>query len=162
KGGPQGPQQPQLPGRQQVEDALPFQKQAKNDIQNKETPKAGDQQQKAIDKLDEARRRLEEILKQLREEEIERLLAQLQARCEYMLQLQKEIYEGTVRLDKTIGENPEKKPTRPDEQKSQQLADREGLVLQEAVRARELIISEGSAVAFAEVFTQLIDDIKLA
>jgi hypothetical protein len=153
---------PPLPGRQPVEDALPFQKQAKNDIQNNEIPNAGDQQQKGLDELNKARRQLEEILKQLREEEIERLLAQLQARCEYMLQLQKEIYEGTVRLDKTIGENPGKKATRPDAQRSLQLADREGLVLQEAVRARELIISEGSAVAFAEVFTQLLDDIKLA
>src|SRR5262249_49624440 len=34
-------------------------------------------------------------------------------------------------------------------------------ILQEAIRARELIVSEGSAVAFAEVFTQLIDDVKL-
>src|SRR5262249_19397804 len=99
--------------------------------------------------------------KQLREEELERLLAQLQARCEYMLALQKEVYEGTIRLDKTIGENPDKKATRPDEQKSQQLGDREGLIVQEATRAKNLLESEGTAVAFAEVFTQLIDDMKL-
>src|SRR5262249_46187601 len=162
-GSPKGgqPPPPPAPGNKQIEDALPYQKEAKNQIEKKNNPNAAPQQEKALDKLEEARKKLEEILKQLREEEIERLLAQLQARCEYMLQMQKAVYEGTVRLDKTIGEHADKKATRPDEQRSQQLADQEGVILQEAIRARELIVSEGSAVAFAEVFNGLIDDVKL-
>ena len=78
-----------------------------------------------------------------------------------MLHLQKEVYEGTVRVDKSIGENPDKKATRPEEQKSQQLADREGLIVQEATRTKNLVESEGSAVAFAEILTQVVDDMKL-
>jgi len=157
----QQPQAPPTPGKNQIEDALPFQKEAKAQIENKNNPNAVPQQDKALDKLEEARKRLEEILKQLREEEIERLLAQLQARCEYMLQMQKAVYEATVRLDKTIGEHADKKATRPDEQRSQQLADQEGVIAGEAEKAKGLLESEGTAVAFTEVFKQLIDDMKL-
>ena len=47
-----------------------------------------------------AKAELEKILRQLREEEIGRMLAMLEARFRQMLQLQEEVYEGTVRLDK--------------------------------------------------------------
>ncbi|MBL8797994.1 MAG: hypothetical protein JNM56_29115 [Planctomycetia bacterium] len=154
------PQQPKTPGKEQVEDAIAKQQKAQEDIRKKDNPQASGNQDDAIKKLDDARKKLEEILRQLREEEIERLLAQLQARCEYMLQLQKEVYEGTVRVDKAIGEHADKKPTRPDEQKSQQLADREALIVAEATKAKNLIEAEGTAVAFAEQFIQVIDDMK--
>ena len=41
------------------------------------------------------------------EEEMQRLLANLQARCERMLALQMEVFEGTVRTEKAIFQNPD-------------------------------------------------------
>src|SRR5262249_9071857 len=90
----------------------------------------------------------------------ERLLAALQARCERMLQMQIEVYEGTVRVDKAIGENPDRKPNRGNDQKSQQLSDREGEIVLEANKAIQLLEAEGSAVAFPQVFEQVRDDMK--
>ena len=58
------------------------------------------QQEEAIRQLQLAKAELEKILRQLREEEIGRMLAMLEARFRQMLQMQEEVYEGTVRLDK--------------------------------------------------------------
>jgi hypothetical protein len=108
--------------------------------------------------MEEARKRLEDILRQMREEEIERLLADLQARCTRMLAMQIAVYENTVAIDRTIGENPGKRATRNDEQKALQQADREGEIVREANKAIQLLEEEGSAVAFSEVFVQVRDD----
>src|SRR5262249_23653123 len=119
---------------------------------------ASKDQDKAIQELERARKRLEELLRQLREEEIERLLAQLQMRCERMLQMQIAVYEDTKRVDKAIQENADKKPTRANEQKAVQLSDREAEIVKECGQARALVKDEGSAVAFAEVFDQVFGD----
>ena len=55
---------------------------------------------KALRELDSAKAELEAILRQLREEEMRQLLAMLEARFQRVLQIQREIYAGTVRLDK--------------------------------------------------------------
>jgi hypothetical protein len=148
------------PGRKQVEDANDFQKKAEDDLQKDQKKEASKKQDKAIDKLEEARKRLEEILRQLREEEQERTLAALQQRCERMLQMQIEVYQGTIRVDKAIAENPDKRPTRVNEQRALQLSDREEEIVREASKAIEILEAEGSAVAFPEVFIQVRDDMK--
>src|SRR5262249_323874 len=91
----------------------------------------------------------------------ERLLAALQLRCERMLQMQTEVYEQTVRLDRAIQENPDRKPTRSNEQRSLQLSDREDKIAVEADQAIQLLREEGSAVAFPEVFMQVRDDMRI-
>jgi hypothetical protein len=148
------------PGRKQVQDANEYQKKAEEDIKKDKRDEASTKQDKAIKELEEARKKLEEILRQLREEEIERLLAALQARCERMLQMQIEVWHGTVGVDKAIAENPDKKPTRVNEQKALQLSDREEEIVKEANKAIAILEAEGSAVAFYEVFTQVRDDMK--
>lgn len=155
-------QKPQdsMPGRKQVQDANQYQRQAEDKIKKDEKDEASSKQDKAIAKLEEARKKLEEILKQLREEEIERLLAALQARCELMLRMQIEVHEGTVRVEKSIFGRPDKKADRGDEQKSLALADREEAIVREANKAIQILESEGSAVAFPEVFVQIRDDMK--
>ncbi len=154
------PQQGGTPGKKQVQDANEFQKQAEDQIKKENKTEASGKQDKAIDELEKARKRLEEILRQLREEEIERLLADLQRRCERMLQLQQEVYDGTVRVDRAIGNNPEKKPTRTEEQKSLQLSDREEEIVRQANEAIRILEAEGTAVAFPEAFVQVRDDAK--
>jgi hypothetical protein len=148
------------PGRQQVQKAVKNQKQAEGNLDKDKKKDASKDQDEAIKNLEEARKRLEEILRQLREEETERLLAALQARCERMLAMQIEIYDGTVRVDQAIAQNPDKKASRNEEQRALQLSDREQEVVREANKAIQLLQAEGSAVAFPEVFTQVRDDMQ--
>jgi hypothetical protein len=77
-----------------------------------------------------------------------------------MLAMQEAVYEDTVRLDRAIGRNPDKKPSALDDQKSGELAKREDLIIQEADRAIQLVDEEGTAIAFSEVFHQVRDDMK--
>lgn len=153
-------QQENTPGRKQVQEATQDQKRAEENIAKKNREDASKNQDDAIKKLEEARKKLEEILRQLREEEMERLLAALQARCEQMLAMQIEVYEGTKRVDKAIGQNSDKKAGRDEELKSLQLSDREQDIVRLANKALELLEAEGSAVAFPEVFIQVRDDMK--
>jgi hypothetical protein len=157
-----GKQQPpeESPGKKQVEDANEYQKQAEKDIDKEKRADASQKQDKAIDELEKARKRLEEILRQLREEEMERLLAALEQRCNRMLQMQIEVHHGTVRVDRDIQETPEKAAARVHEQRALQLSDQEEKIVQEADKAIQLLEAEGSAVAFPEVFTQVRDDMK--
>ena len=89
---------------------------------------------------------------------MKRLLDALQQRCQRMLALQIEVHEGTLRVDKAIADNPEKRASRAEEQRSLQLSDREQEIVREAMRALQLLESEGSAVAFPEAFSQIRDD----
>jgi hypothetical protein len=156
--GPQKPKPTPLPGKKQIEEAIEKQHQAEEKLPDK---KASDDQDEAIKKLEEARAELEKLLKQKREEEMDALLAQLEARCKYMLQLQIEVYEGTVATDKSIKATPDLKPTRADHHRSQQLSEKEGEIVKEAKRAIGLLEADNTAVAFTEVFRQLKEDMEL-
>jgi hypothetical protein len=147
-----------LPGREKVQEAIKNLKRAEEELKKKQNEPASKEQDEAIAKLEDARRRLEDLLRQLREEEKERTLAALQARCENMLAMQEAVYEDTVRLDKAINRNADKKPTRNDEQKSDGLAKREDMIVLEANKCIHLLEEEGSAIAFSEVFRQVRDD----
>jgi hypothetical protein len=151
-------QQEQLPARKKIEDAYQDEQQAENNIQKEKKPEAAKNEDEAIDKLTQAKKALEELLRQLREEEIERLLAQLQSRCERMLALQLEVQAGTVSTQRAIDNNADKKPSRTEVQKGLQLADREDEIVREANKAIDLLKTEGSAVAFPEVFIQIRSD----
>jgi hypothetical protein len=155
-----GEQQPgqQLPGQKRVQDALRDQNDAKKNIDKEKNEDASKNQDDAIKKLEEVRRQWEELLRQLREEELRRLLEALQARCQRMLAMQIEVYEGTTRVDKAIALNPETRASRAEEQSSLQLSDREQQIVGEASRAIQLLETEGSAVAFPEAFTQVKED----
>src|SRR5207245_3245045 len=137
-----------------------YQRQAEDGIKKENKEDASKKQSQAIAKLDEALKKLEEILRQLREEEIERLLAKLEQRCRRMLEIQIEVYDGTVRVDKAIGTNPDKKASRAEEQRSLQLSDREEVIVVEANKAIQILEAEGTAVAFPQMFEQVRDDAK--
>jgi hypothetical protein len=147
--------------KKQIEDANKYQKQAEDELDKNKKDDASDKQGKAIDELVKAKKKLEDLLKQLREEEIERLLADLERRCRYMLALQIEVRDGTVGLDKLVEANPDKKPNLANRAKSNNLADTEEKILKEAELARKLLEAEASAVAFAEVFQQVAKDMEV-
>jgi len=145
-------------GRKQVQDAIENQKKAEQHIEKEKNNDASDEQSKAIEKLEEARKKLEELLRQLREEELRRLLAKLEERCQRMLAIQLDVYDKTVNLDKEIAQNGEKKATREEEQRSLRLSDKEAEITREADYCLKLLENEGSAIAFVEVFTQVRED----
>ena len=145
-------------GRKQVQDAIENQKKAEQHIEKEKNNDASDEQSKAIEKLEEARKKLEELLRQLREEELRRLLAKLEERCQRMLAIQLDVYDKTMNLDKEIAQNGEKKATREEEQRSLRLSDKEADITREADYCLKLLENEGSAIAFVEVFTQVRED----
>jgi hypothetical protein len=151
----QQPPQENNPVKKQIQEANKHQKQAEEELNKKKNNDAVTKQDKALEQLKFAQKRLEELLKQLREEEIERLLAALQARCERMLAMQIGVRDGTVALDKAIDK---KEPNREQQQNSNVLSDKEEEIVREANQAIGIIQAEGSAVAFAEVFFQVRGD----
>jgi hypothetical protein len=148
-------QQESNPFKKQIEEVNKHQKGAEKDLKEKKNPDAVSKQDKALEELNKVKKRLEDLLKQLREEEIERMLAALQARCERMLAMQVVIRDGTVALDKDIDK---KEATREQQQTSNVLSDREDEIIREASKAISVIQAEGSALAFAEVFLQVRGD----
>jgi hypothetical protein len=148
-------QQESNPVKKQIQEANKHQEGAEKDLNEKKNPDAVAKQDKALEELNKAKKRLEDLLKQLREEEKERLLAALQARCERMLAMQIAVRDGTVTLDKEIDK---KDPNREQQQTSNVLSDREEEIIREASKAISIIQAEGSAIAFAEVFLQVRTD----
>ena len=114
------------------------------------------EQEKALEELRQAKKELEEILRQLREEEIRRLLAVLEARFKKMLQMQREVYEGTVQLDQV----PEWERTYSHEIQSSRLSSKELEIVLEADKALALLKEDGTAVAFIEATTQVREDMQ--
>lgn len=157
--GGQGGQQDknELPGRKQVQEAIPHQGDASKKIDEEKRADAGKSQDKAIEKLEEAIKKLEERLKQLREEEIKKLLANVEARCQKMLAMQIEVYENTKGIDASRIKNGGEM-TNVERQKSGQQSDKEGEIVADAERCLKLLESEGSAVAFAKVLEEVKQD----
>src|SRR5579884_1761729 len=163
KGGQQQQQQPnqaQSQIKKQIQDAEKYQERAEDNLRKDNRKDAPEDEQAALDKLNQAKKALEDLLRQLREEEIERLLARLEARCRRMLALQIGVRDDTVALDKVIQDNPNSQPTRADQQASNVLSDREEEIVKEARAGLALLEAEGSAVAFAEVFSQVKGDME--
>jgi hypothetical protein len=146
--------------RKKIQDAEQMQKKAEDQLEQDRKKEAEKNQADAAKKLEEAKKKLEELLRQAREEELERLLNALENRCRQMLEMQRKVKIGTVRVDKDIKRNKDKKPTRANHQDSGRLAEEEKLIVIEATKAIEMIEAEGSAVAFAEVFKQVRTDME--
>src|SRR5687767_5143623 len=85
-------------------------------------------------------------------EKSERLLTNLQARCEKMLVMQTAVLDGTKRLHDGMARNAGKMPRPEDRKAAFKLAAEAGAVVAEATRAIERLEKEGAAVAFPEVF----------
>lgn len=147
--------------RKRVKDAIENQKNAEDRIKKDDRKGASNQQDDAIKKLEEVRKEIERRLKQLREEEMQRLLANLEARCARMLALQQEVYDGTKRVFVTIEQSADKKPTRAEDLKSGELSAKEAVIVVEANKTLQLLQEEGSAVAFPLVLEDLRDQMKV-
>ena len=125
--------------------------QAQKRLEEAKRTEATKEQAEAIKELEQAKADLEEILRQLREEEMSRTLAMLEARFRKMLDLQVEVYEGTKRLDKVA----ETDRDRDDEIEAGRLSRKEAQIAAEADKALSVLREEGSAVAFPEAVAEM-------
>ena len=145
---------PSPPGKKDVQDAVKAQQKAEQELKNKDKDDATKSQDKAIEKLAAAVKEMEKRLKQLREEEELKLLANIEARIAKMLAMQTAVYEATKAIDAVVTKAAGVKSPA-DVQKAQQQGDRETEILAEAEKALKLMESEGSAVAFARILDEV-------
>lgn len=135
--------------QQQMEQAL-------KNLQETQRKGASESQQQAIKELEQAKAELERVLRQLREEELERTLTQLAARFRKMLEMQTAVYDGTVRLDQV----PQAQRTPDNEIESARLSRDESQIVHEVDKALSLLHEEGSSVAFPEAVEQMREDMR--
>ena len=132
-------------------------RQAQEKLKQAERDEAVEEQEQAKRLLEQARAELEEILRQLREEEIERVLAMLEGRFRKMLEMELKIQDTTVRLSKT----PAAKRTRQFTVQAGKLSLDQRKVILEVDKALTLLKEEGSSVAFPEAAQQMRDDMQI-
>ena len=146
--------------REPLNEAGKQQKDAERKLGKGDRDGAASSQGRAVGNLDEAIRRLEEIVRQVRQEERERNLTDLLARCKRMLGIQQVVEAGSKALYRErLGQDG--KPTLAQAARSNKLADRQNDSLKEAAATLKLLRTEGSAAAFAEVFEQLGKDMDV-
>ena len=147
---------PDNPARKRIEAARQRMREAEEKLKQAQRQGAAEKQEEAIRELEQARSALEEILRQLREEETQRLLTTLEARVAKMLRLQREVLDGTVRLDKI----PQAERTREHEIQAGRLSGKEAEIDLEAEKALSLLREDGTAMAFPEALEQVRQDIR--
>jgi len=152
-----GQPNPNSPAQENVEQAVPQQKGAQEDIEQNKREDASKKQDEAIRRLEQAIKELEKRLKQLREKELAKLLANLEERVGRMLRMQMEVKNATVGIDAAVRKNKNQKTTA-DIQKAQTEAEKEQAIIAEADKALKLMEGEGSAVVFAGVLTEVKGD----
>ncbi|RIK83598.1 MAG: hypothetical protein DCC67_05765 [Planctomycetota bacterium] len=130
--------------------------QAKQRLEQAQRDGAADEQTKAVEQLEQAKAELERILRQLREEELERMLATLEARFRKMLDAQIEVYDETKKLDAAAN----KAPAHELEIAGSRLSRQEATIVREADRALVLLREDGTSVAFPEAIEQARDDMQ--
>jgi len=132
--------------------------QAKEKLNDVKPKAARKDQEEALAELEAARAELEEILRQLREEEIERLLVKLEARVRDMLRAERMILRGIQQLRSNAAERTQ----REQELESTRLGSEQNLVTATITRALTLVRDDGSAVAIPEALQQIREDSTMA
>lgn len=145
---------PATPGREDLEQARREMERAIRELEQQQHGKASDHQDQALAELHKAKEKLEEILRQLREEEKELMLAALEARFRDMLARQVNVYNGTVGLA-TVPE-----AHRGDKHRSRaiELSRQQDEIALLAAKSLTLLKEEGSSIAFPEAVMQLRED----
>ena len=137
-------------GRLQAAEQRMREAQQKLDDANRRDARA--EQQKALEELETARAELEEILRQMREEEVERLLVQLETRVRSMLRLERGVLSGTEKLADAEQAGRER------QLEAARLGREQTKVAAEAAKALTLVRDDGSAVAIPQALEQIRED----
>jgi len=151
-------QQPssQESARQRVQAAQKRMEAAKKKLEKAERDGAIPEQEQAVRELELAKAKLEDILRQLREEEMQRTLAMLEARFRKMLEMQIEVHDAT----KLLAGKPSGDRDRNDEIEAGRLGRKESQIVIEVDSALALLHEEGSSVAFPEAVGQMREDME--
>lgn len=152
----QKPQSPEQLAEQQLKKAVESMKKAQEKLAKNQRSEATQEQRQAEEELRKAIDKLEKILRQLREEEIQRELAKLEARLRKMASMQTNVLDETIQIAKT----PASQRNRATDLKAGDLSFEEQKITLEADRAMLLLKEEGSSVAFPEVILQVREDTK--
>jgi hypothetical protein len=144
------------PARKRLEQAQQKMQDAQKKLEEAKRKESAEDQRAAREELEKAKAELEEILRQLREEEIARTLAMLEARFRKMLEMQLAVYESTRRLDQL----PEDKRGEPFLVQTGKLSSDERKIAIEAQKALTLLQEEGSSVAFPATVDVMQEDME--
>ena len=156
-----GQPSPKDPAQQDVQEAVPQQKGARRRTSSRTSATTAPRAGLAIRALERAIKELEKRLKQLREKELARLLANLEERVGRMLQKQMKVKAATVSINQGIHKNKNQKTTADvQKKKSQAEAEEEHSIIAEAEKALKLMEGEGSAVVFAGVLREVKGDME--
>ena len=153
---PQPSQEPTDRAAERLRAAQQEMQEAQKQLDKAEREGAAKAQREALKQLEQAKAELERVLRQLREEEMERTLTLLAARFRKMLDAQNKVYDGTVRVDKV----PQAQRDHDDEIEAARLSREESLIVREADRALVLLREEGSSLAFPETVGLMRDDMQ--
>jgi hypothetical protein len=144
------------PARKRLQQAEQKMRDAQKKLEEAKREDAKEAQEQARQELEKAKAELEEILRQLREEEIERTLAQLESRFRKMLEMQLKVNEATSRLASI----PADARTSEIDIESNKLAVEERKIALEADKAYQLLLEEGSSIAFPESVEEMHHDME--
>lgn len=145
---------PQTPGRKELEQARRDMERAIEELKGQQRDKASGAQDQALADLLKAKEKLEAILRQLREEEKELMLAAMEARFRDMLGRQIAVNNGTVGL----GTIPEDQRSDRHRSRAIELARQQDEVAILAAKSLTLLKEEGSSIAFPEAVEQIRGD----
>lgn len=151
-------QQDDTPGAGQVQEAVPLQDEAADELDEEDPEKAAQKQQAALEKLKKAEEEVEDRLDQLRKEQQEELLAALESRFRAMLGRQLECNKSTTRLAELGAENWK----RSDQLELAEVAQKQRWVGDQADEALFILTEEGSTVVLPQLIEQVRDDARLA
>ena len=149
--------QQQTPGRRELERARQNMQEALEKLRQQKIGDAAESQDDALTKLIEAKEKLEEILRQMREEERELMLAALEARLRKMLTLQLVVNSGTDILAST----PREQWTDRFHSRSRELSQTENDITIEAGKALDVLRQEGTSVSFPLAIEDVREDMLL-
>lgn len=153
----QSSDQPRTPAEQaekNLKRAAEKMRRAEEKLKQAKRDEAVEQQLQAEAELRDAIDELEKILRQLREEEMERELAKLEARVRRMVAMQQKVLDRTIDLAKT----PVSQRDRRTDLAAGKLVAEQKAITTEADRALLLLREEGSSVAFPEIMNQVRGD----
>lgn len=143
--------------RQRLESARKRMEQARERLEEAQRRDARAAQEKAVEELETARAELEEILRQMREEEVEKLLVQLEARLRGMLRVERAVLAGVGKLAAESAATPAG-GDRERQLEAARLGREQAAVGADAAKALVLVRDDGSAVAIPEALEQVRDD----
>ncbi len=148
---PQKPESKEEKAKKRVESARKRMQNAQDKLEEKNRDEAVEEQREAERELREAIDELERILRQLREEEIERSLVDVETRLRKMLDLQRAVREQTERLGSMTGDARDLTL----EIQANKLSIEQSKIVMEGQRALLLLQDEGSSTAFPEALEQV-------